>query len=43
MERGFDFIENDRNVKPTEISLKPKSREHLRKLRNLPNHDKKRH
>ena len=33
MERGFDFIKNDREIKPTEISLKPKSREHLRKLR----------
>ena len=33
MERGFDFMRNDREIKPTEISLKPESREYLRTLR----------
>ena len=40
MERGFDFVDskNDGTVKPTEISLKPRSRDYLREIRQLPNH-----
>ena len=36
MERGFDFLRNNEEVKQTEIQLKPKSDRHLESFRNLP-------
>lgn len=36
MERGFDFLKNNNEVKQTEIQLKPNSAGHLENIRNLP-------